>query len=312
MSHRTELSARLGYASNGLDRAANHRDDGERMAQWRADPLARTVLLQGDIPLTRRIDNALSPWFAFAEAAEHGAATEEAFLGLDEGRPRFAMQLAHPAVDSDQGQGDLVALDLRSLAVQGLLGPADLGALAQAKSLIGWHLRHRFCANCGAPTSSAAGGWRRECEACKAQHFPRTDPVVIMLAIRGDRCLLARQPRFPPGTYSCLAGFVEPGETFEDAVRREIFEEAGVRVGRVRYLASQPWPFPSSLMIGCLCEALDEDLTIDRQELEDARWFRRDEVAQILAGTHDGGVRSPPPIAIAHWLERAFVEGESF
>jgi NAD+ diphosphatase len=312
MPHRTELSARLGYASNMLDRGANHRDDAQRIAQWRADPLARTVLLQGDIPLTRRLDNGLSPYFSFTEAEEHGAVTEEAFLGLDEGRPRFAMQLAYPAVDSDQGQGDLVALDLRSLAVQGLLAPADLGVLAQAKSLIGWHLRHRFCANCGGPTANAAGGWRRECDACKAQHFPRTDPVVIMLAIRGDRCLLARQPRFPPGTYSCLAGFVEPGETFEDAVRREIFEEAGVRVGRVRYLASQPWPFPSSLMIGCLCEALDEDLTIDRQELEDARWFHRTEVAQILAGTHEGGVRSPPPIAIAHWLERAFVDGEGF
>jgi NAD+ diphosphatase len=190
-----------------------------------------------------------------------------------------------------------------------LLPPEELGPLGEAKSLLYWHQRHRFCSACGAPSRMAAGGWRRECDACAAQHFPRTDPVVIMLAVRGDACLLGRQARFVPGMYSCLAGFVEPGETIEEAVRRETREEAGIGIGRVDYLCSQPWPFPSSLMIGCLAEALDEALAIDRQELEDARWFGRTEAALILAGKHPDGLICPPPIAIAHHLLGAFVTG---
>jgi NTP pyrophosphohydrolases containing a Zn-finger, probably nucleic-acid-binding len=176
-----------------------------------------------------------------------------------------------------------------------------------------WHRRHGFCANCGVRTASASGGWRRDCTACGAQHFPRTDPVVIMLSVRGDRCLLGRQARFAPGMYSCLAGFVEPGETVEDAVRRETMEEAGIRTGRVRYLASQPWPFPSSLMIGCLAEALDDDLVVDEIELEHARWFTRAEVGAMLRGEHPDGLTAPLPFAIAHHLLKAFVdEGEGF
>ncbi len=170
---------------------------------------------------------------------------------------------------------------------------ADLGAMAQARSLCNWHLRHGHCSVCGAPSVMKIGGYRRDCPACGAEHFPRTDPVVIMLAIDGDRALLGRQARFAPGMYSCLAGFVEPGETIEDAVRRETQEESGIRIGRVRYYSSQPWPFPSSLMIGCHAEALSTEIHRDEVELEDCRWFDRAEVLSMIAGTHPDGHQMP-------------------
>ena len=176
---------------------------------------------------------------------------EEVFLGLHDGRPSFAVSLDPAAIDALKARGDLLVIDLRSIAVQGLVAPEHLPPLAEAKALLGWHARHRFCANCGAPTNVGEAGWRRDCPGCKAQHFPRTDPVVIMLAVDGERCLLGRQARFGIGMWSCLAGFVEPGETIEDAVRRETLEEAGIVCGDVQYFATQPWPFPMSLMIGC-------------------------------------------------------------
>jgi NAD+ diphosphatase len=193
--------------------------------------------------------------------------------------------------------------------VQGLVAPEHLPPLAEAKAMLQWHMRHRFCANCGAPTAPACAGWKRECPACKVEHFPRTDPVVIMLAIDGERCLLGRQTRFVASTYSCLAGFMEPGETIEDAVRRETREEAGIVCGRVRYFATQPWPFPMSLMIGCHAEATSTTITIDREELEDARWFDRSEAAAMLMRKHPDGLITPPPIAIAHHIIRAWVDG---
>ena len=167
--------------------------------------------------------------------------------------------------------------------------------------------RHRFCANCGARTVVAHAGFRRDCPACETQHFPRTDPVVIMLVTRGTSACSAGRPGFRPRTYSCLAGFLEPGETVEDAVRRETFEEAGIRVGAVRYLASQPWPFPSSLMIGCEGEAESDEIVIDKTELEDVRWFSRDDVRQMLDGTH-AEFAAPSPIAIAHHLLREWMK----
>ncbi len=191
----------------------------------------------------------------------------------------------------------------------GLLAPEHLSAIACGKALNGWHGRHRFCANCGAETSMSDGGWRRDCPACKVQHFPRTDPVVIMLTSVGDRCLLGRQVQFAPGMWSALAGFVEPGETVEDAVRREVLEESGILVGRVAYHATQPWPFPMSLMIGCFAQALTEEIVVDTKELEGARWFSRDEVVQMLNRTHPDGLVAPQPLAIAHHLLRAFAQG---
>jgi NAD+ diphosphatase len=310
-----ERSARLGYAINGLDRLAEHRDDAARMAGLRASPRARTLVMAGDVPILRRHGDALDPLFGLAEAEALGVARELAFLGLDRSDPDgetpvFATVLDAQVADADQG-GDVVRIDLRTLAVQGLLPAERLGWLAQGKSLMFWHQRHRFCSHCGQPTTSHAQGWRRECAACGAQHFPRTDPVAIMLAVKDDRCVLGRQARFAAKSYSCLAGFIEPGETMEDAVRRELFEEAGVITGRVRYLASQPWPFPASLMIGCLAQATADALTIDRNELEDARWFTRDEVRSMIENRHPDGLICPPPIAIANGIMRAWaLDGE--
>ena len=185
--------------------------------------------------------------------------------------------------------------------------------LAAAKALMHWHAHHRFCANCGALTDVAVAGWRRDCKVCKATHFPRTDPVVIMLAVDGDACVLGRQPRFPKGMYSALAGFVEPGETIEAAVRREIWEEAGVACGAVQYFASQPWPFPASLMIGCFAEARDRSLKVDQVELEDARWFTREEAVALLEKRHPDRLAAPTPVAIAHHLLKQWAyEGVRF
>jgi NAD+ diphosphatase len=220
------------------------------------------------------------------------------------------MAIDPEAADPLRSRSDLLVTDLRSLATGALVAPEHLPPLAEAKSLLGWHRRHRFCSNCGAPTRLVQAGWRRDCAACGAEHFPRTDPVVIMLAIHDERCLLGRQSRFAKGMWSCLAGFVEPGETIEDAVRRETLEEAGIRCGRVAYFASQPWPFPMSLMIGCHAQALTTDLKVDRSELEDARWFAREEVAAMVLRKHPDGLTATHPFAIAHHIIRAWLEAD--
>jgi NAD+ diphosphatase len=212
------------------------------------------------------------------------------------------------AAEALKARADLVVSDLRSIAVQGLVAAEHLPPIAQAKALLSWHARHRFCSVCGKPTELTEGGWRRHCPSCQSEHFPRTDPVVIMLAIDGERCLLGRQARFAAGMWTCLAGFVEPGETIEEAVRREVLEEAGIACGRVAYFASQPWPFPMSLMIGCHAQATSTDIVVDHTELEGARWFERDVVAKMLMKQHPDGLTTPPPVAIAHHIVRAWVE----
>ncbi len=204
------------------------------------------------------------------------------------------------------GREDLKLIDLRSIAAAGLVPVPEASMLASAKALLAWHARRGFCSNCGARTNVGAAGWRRECPNCGMHHFPRTDPVVIMLATAGDSCLLGRQKRFPKGMYSALAGFLEPGETIEQAVRREIMEEAGIACGAVTYFASQPWPFPSSLMIGCFAEATTRDVKVDQVELEDARWFSRDETRAMLEKRHPDKVAAPIPMAIAHHLIKAW------
>jgi NAD+ diphosphatase len=238
------------------------------------------------------------------------ALREQAFLGTLGLTPVLATLVDPDAAEGFRGDPGFEVMDLRAIAVQGVVPPQELGILAQAKALLFWHARHRFCANCAAPTKMSCAGFRRDCESCGAQHFPRTDPVAIMLVTSGDCCLLGRQSRFAPGMYSCLAGFIEPGETIEDAVRRETLEEAGVRVGAVRYLASQPWPFPANLMLGCHGEALTEEITLDRDELEDARWFPRDEIVLMLDGRHPDGLRGPVGMAIAHFLIQSWVRGD--
>jgi NAD+ diphosphatase len=296
-----EASSLNGFAGNRIDRRSEKRGE-DAVAAANADPAAKLYLFRADKSVLRGND----PLYDAAEATALGAVLAEAvLLGWTAEGPRLAVMLPETGtVDVDSFR----EIDLRSLAVEGALPPEHLGALAQARSLCNWHARHRFCSVCGNPTVVRNGGYRRDCPVCSAEHFPRTDPVVIMLSVDGERCLLGRQQRFAPGMYSCLAGFVEPGETIEDAVRRETAEEAGITVGRVRYYSSQPWPFPSSLMIGCHAEALSTEVTPDEAELEDCRWFPRSEVLAMLAGEHAQGIKCPPPIAIAHRLIRAWAE----
>ena len=219
---------------------------------------------------------------------------EPLFLGLEDGSPRFAVLPASAA-------------GAEARAILGQLDSTDAPLFAAALSLSSWHLRHVFCSVCGSPSAIFRAGWARRCEVCGAEHYPRVDPVVIMLATFEDRLLLGRQPQFPLGRYSALAGYIEPGETIEAAVARELNEEAGIAVTDVRYIASQPWPFPSSLMIGCTATATSDALTIDHDELDDARWFDRDEVIAALAGDAAAPFLPPPHFAIArtlldHWI----------
>jgi NAD+ diphosphatase len=300
-------SPRLGYTPNTLERAAELRGDPAAIAALQAGDAARTYLTAGELVLLQAASGSQDPLFTFAQARTFGGG-DVVFLGLAEGAGRFATGLAAADIDALKSRGDLVVRDLRSIAVQGLIAAEHLPPLAEAKALLGWHARHRFCAVCGAPTRLVQAGWRRDCPTCKAQHFPRTDPVVIMLAIDGERCLLGRQTRFAPGMWSCLAGFVEPGETVEEAVRREIREEAGIVCGDVVYFASQPWPFPMSLMIGCHARALSREITVDHSELEAARWFAREEVVAMHRGEHPEGLTTPPAVAIAHHIIRAWLE----
>ena len=308
----------LGYVVDWFDRGSYRREDPVEVASLRARENARALLFARDMPLLRNAEKGLDALLPMSEIEALGGAQVEAFLGLTPGgAPIFIALLADEAVEqrSDTSDGfldrrilvvpgreDLKLIDLRSIAMGGLVPQDQTAMLAAAKALMHWHAHHRFCSNCGTPTEVAVAGWRRDCPRCKAIHFPRTDPVVIMLAVDGDACLLGRQPRFPKGMYSALAGFVEPGETIEAAVRREVREEAGVACRAVQYFASQPWPFPASLMIGCFAEAESRSLEVDRVELEDARWFRRDEAIALIEGRHPDGLAAPNPMAIAHHL----------
>jgi NAD+ diphosphatase len=310
MSPRPDLGPRpqLGYTASLLDRAAHRRGEAAALA---ADRRAGAYVVGGELVITRKRERGGDPLFGLGEAHALAPARESVLLGFLDGVPRFGLGIGKEAAEALKARDDFLVTDLRSIAVQGLVAPEHLPPLAEAKALLAWHARHRFCSNCGAPTDLVEAGWKRECAACKTEHFPRTDPVVIMLAVRGDRCLLGRSARFASAMWSCLAGFVEPGENIEEAVRREVREEAGIVCGRVVYFASQPWPFPMSLMIGCHAEALTDDITVDPAELEGARWFDRDEVALMLLRRHPDGLGTPPPVAIAHHIIRAWVEGEA-
>jgi NAD+ diphosphatase len=310
MSPRPDLGPkpRLGYTASTLARVAERRNDAAFLAARAADARAGTYAIGGELVVMQKTADGLDPLFSIAEARTLAPARESVFLGLLGDAGRFGLALDPEATKGLKGRPDLVLADLRSIAVQGLVTPEHLAPLAEAKALLSWHARHRFCANCGAATAMTQAGWKRECPACKTEHFPRTDPVVIMLAIDGDRCLLGRAGRFVQNMWSCLAGFVEPGESIEEAARRETLEEAGIVCDEVKYFRSQPWPFPMSLMIGCHARATNSDITVDREELEDARWFTRDEVALMFIGRHPEKISIPPPIAIAHHIIRAWVE----
>ena len=306
-----EYSALTGFALNSLDRMSHLREDETFVAGMRAASTTRCLVLSGEIPALKHDGETHDALFTLEEAAALGKASHTVFLGCHGERALFAHLMEAASHDNAQERGELSFIDLRTIATQGLVAPDIVGAFSQAKSLLYWHKHNTFCGNCGEQTRVSIGGSRRECDNCERHHFPRLEPVVIMLVTDGDRCLLGRQARFPAGMYSCLAGFAEVGETLEDAVRREVKEEAGLTVGRVSYYASQPWPFPSSLMIGCLAEALTAEITVDEVELEDARWFSRDEARMMLTRTHPEGIVCPPKLAIANLLMRAWALDEA-
>ena len=312
MSSRPNLGPkpRLGYSESRVERAAELRADAAAIAALARDPAAGAYVIGGDWVVMKKGSPLHEPLFTLGEAQVLGPATETIFLGLLDGAPQFGYGLTPQSADALKAREELHVTDLRSIAVQGLVAPDHLPPIAEAKAVLHWHARHCFCPNCGAGTLPVNGGWRRDCPQCNAEHFPRTDPVVIMLASDHDRCLLGRSPRFVPTMWSCLAGFVEPGESIEDAVHRETREEAGIVCGRVVYFASQPWPFPTSLMIGCHAEAVTHEIVVDREELEDARWFTKDEVEAMLMRKHPQGLTTPPPVAIAHHIIRAWIEDE--
>jgi NAD+ diphosphatase len=288
---------RPGLTGSPLDRADAIRNDPEKLARAMTDWRARLLRLDGIDPQVD--DRGELSWGSLAEAPDDA---ELLLLGLIDGRPHFAAL--------DYGMPEAATRSMGIFRMLEVLSPEEASTYAAARSLIDWHLRHRFCARCGSGDSVIhRGGWGRRCGACSTEHFPRVDPVVIMLAEHEDRVLVGRQPRYPAGRYSALAGFVEPGESVEEAVARELHEEAGIRVRDVRYVVSQPWPFPSSLMMACMAVTDDPTLAIDTTELDDAFWVDRAGVEAAMANRDGAPFLPPPPYAIAHtlfrwWLER--------
>lgn len=278
-----------GFCGAVIDRSDHLRSSPDALAAHRASLSARLLRLSGLDPDIG--DHGELVWGSLAEAADDA---ELIFLGMLDGASRWA---AIPPATA--------RIDARSRAVWsvlGLLNAQDMALYGAARSLIDWHHRHRFCAVCGAPTQVAKGGWQRDCGGCGASHFPRVDPVTIMLAEHEDAVLVARQALWPAGRFSALAGFVEPGESLEEAVLRELQEEAGIACDSVRYIASQPWPFPSQLMIACIARAPHRDIVLDQTELSDAMWVTRAEVLAALDGDPQARFLAPPPYAIAHLL----------
>jgi NAD+ diphosphatase len=300
----------LGYTQSKIDRVAERRLDKDWLAGRITDAGTRAFVIGGELIVLKAGNGVNDPLFTPEQARLLAPLAEMVFLGLFDGEPRFGIGIAQASAEALKARNDLVVIDLRSIAIQGLVAPEHLPPLAEAKAMLHWHARHRFCSNCGAATDLVEAGWKRACPSCKAEHFPRTDPVVIMLTVSGDKGLLGRSGRFAATMWSCLAGFVEPGEAIEDAVRRETLEEAGVKCGRVKYLYSQPWPFPMSLMIGAHAEALNDNLTMDQNELVGLRWFSKDECAAMLMRKHPEGLTCPPPVAIAHHIIRSWVESD--
>jgi NAD+ diphosphatase len=297
------------FVTHILDRAAHLRGNDEKLFALESHRDARAYVIYRDSLVVRQEAGGSRVLLGVDEAVKLGANPGTIFLGLRDGAPVFGMGIAAPAVEKLLGRDDVAVTELRGMVMQGAVPTEQLSAIAMAKSMVTWHQRHGYCANCGTRTAMKEGGWKRDCPNCKVEHFPRTDPVVIMLVTHGDRCLLGRQKQFLPGMWSCLAGFVEAAETIEDAVRREIFEESGIHCTDVTYYMTQPWPYPSSLMIGCAARATSDEIVVDKAELEDARWFTRDEVTLMHSRTHPDGMFAAHPFAIAHHLIGRWVHG---
>ena len=297
------------FAGNPLDRASYQRSQADWVAQKIADPESLAMVLWNGKPMVENRNGGGSQ-IAYVRAAMAEGMSDGGerllFMGLWKETAVFALDMegqADPADGPLQGMGRFE--DLRAVALD--LPGADAAIAATAKAMFEWRRRHRYCANCGQPSQPVDGGWKRTCAACKTEHFPRTDPVVIMLAIRGERCLLGRQAVWPKGMFSALAGFLEPGESIEEACAREIFEEAGLRTARVRYHSTQPWPYPSSLMIGLIAEVDEGEATPDQTEIEEVRWFTRQETRELMKGALTDA-KAPGAMAIAHQLIKAWSE----
>ena len=300
------------FSGNPLDRVSEKRADLAWVESKRSDPTSLVLPMWRLQPfLLGQEKGPLEAGFLKPGLCEPLAASGApcVLLGLENGNALFALDIS--TANDPETQGPLAGLGLfRDMRASAAPLPAkDVAILGQAKAMIDWHQRHGFCARCGAATKFAEAGYKRVCPECNAEHFPRTDPVVIMLATHGDACLIGRGKQFPRGMYSALAGFIEPGETIEEAVRRELHEEAGVMVDKVSYFATQPWPFPSSLMIGCFAEARSREIKVDENELAEARWLERPVARALINGERVEGLWVPPSIAIAHHLIKAFAEG---
>jgi len=295
------------FAGNPLNRASEKRADTKWIESRRQDPSSLVL------PMWRLEPFILEPKASGSEielgllrpGIADSLADAEAtciFLGLDGDRAVFALDVSQAREPGNVGPLAGLGFFREARAAAQTASLRDAAIIAQAKAMIDWHQRHGFCPRCGAPTKLVDAGYRRLCGKCNSEHFPRVDPVVIMLATHGDACLVGRGKQFPPGMFSSLAGFVEPGETIEEAVRRELMEEAAVKVGEVTYYATQPWPFPSSLMIGCFARAESRDAKADDNEIAEVRWIERSVARELISGKQLSGVRLPPPIAIAHHL----------
>lgn len=285
---------RPGFTGSPLDRADRVRNDAEAYGVLLADWRARILGLDGLDPRVSA-EGGLH-WHSLAELE---GSEELILLGLADDKPHF-VALVEATGDAFRSPAIWRALSM--------LPAEDAAIYGTARSLIEWHNGHRFCGRCGNPTELFRAGWGRKCGNCGKEHFPRTDPVVIMLAEYEGKALVGRQSRFPPGNYSALAGFLEPGESMEEAVRREIHEEAGVTCGAVRYVTSQPWPFGGSqLMMACIAEAEGDALVLDTTEIEDAMWVTKEEARAALEGTPDRRFNAPPHFAIAHSLLKYWV-----
>ncbi|MEQ1712511.1 MAG: NAD(+) diphosphatase [Hyphomicrobium sp.] len=303
-------------ASTLLDRLSHKRCDAEFIAKIQAAADARFLVLIGLKPVivsSEARDDAAIRWFSTADLARLDLPAAEAlFLGVDRqtGAGHFALALTEHRASRVRGATEYLRplVDLRAIATQGVMDEAEVALIGKAKSLAAWHDAARCCGHCGGVTTVKDGGWKRKCWACGHQWFPRIDPVVIMLITDGERCVLGHEHQFPEHMFSTIAGFIEPGEDIEHAVRRESFEELGIAVGEVRFLATQPWPFPHSLMIGCVGFAAHGPLKPDPGEIAQARWFDREDCRRMLAGTHPAGLWVPGRQAIAHTLIRSFVE----
>ena len=310
------------FSNNPLDRVSYLRSDPEWIKKMITDSKSMFVPFSKGQPFVSTIsgltsksavENQLSPaWFPYNffdnQIIENSIII---FLGLLDDIAFFAIDLSK--INDPENQVNLINMgsfeDLMALSSQPIES-GELAMLGQAKAIFEWHNSHTYCSRCGEKSNIVEGGYKRVCNYCKAEHFPRTDPVVIMLATYNDQAFLGRQKRFPPGMYSALAGFIEPGESIEEAVARELNEEAGIIINNASYHSSQPWAFPNSLMIGCIAESTSEKFKLDEIEIDEGRWFQRTELKDAINGNGNSNFFVPPKMAIAHHLIKAFVENK--